>query len=487
MARPSVLQHISDGELASGSRKQDLRASVRARLSRGSSIRYSRTFALVLLDSTLLILARRLAEIYGTPWNPFWNTKENISLIVFVVTLELGLIAARGLYKAGNHRRDYIGIIKALSLGNCLILLTAFLYYPSQLISRSTFILSWLLSVLFVCVGRAVMDYAIKQARHRGVVRHPVFAFCHSEDAEKIAALLEQEEYYRFAGWEDISSIDHGILASTLNQISGMGISEVFVCSRSPIQSPMYLYWMLRNAGITLHFLSVGLDPLFRESEFSTIGGVPCIKFSPPAISGIDFKVKRIFDFCFAIFVLLLGFPIYLLLSVLIKLDSPGPIFYRQTRIGLHSQPIKIWKFRTMVPNADQLQKQLETQNQTKDGILFKIKDDPRITRVGRFLRRYSLDELPQVFNVLFGEMSFVGPRPFPLRDVEKFSERHFIRHEVLPGITGLWQVSGRSDIDNFEDVLRLDIRYIENWSLWLDLKIILKTFKVILRKTGAY
>lgn len=140
-----------------------------------------------------------------------------------------------------------------------------------------------------------------------------------------------------------------------------------------------------------------------------------------------------------------------------------------------------------MVQNAAELQKQLEAQNQNKDGILFKIKDDPRITRVGKFLRQYSLDELPQVFNVLFGEMSFVSPRPLPTRDVEKFAEHHFIRHEVLPGIIGLWQVSGRSDIDNFEDVFRLDTRYIENWSLWLDLQIIFRTVQVMLQKAGAY
>jgi exopolysaccharide biosynthesis polyprenyl glycosylphosphotransferase len=249
----------------------------------------------------------------------------------------------------------------------------------------------------------------------------------------------------------------------------------------------MYLYWVLRNAGITLYFLSIGLEPLFRESEFSTVGGVPCIRFAPPAISGIDFKLKRMVDFCFAVLLILLASPIYLTIALLIKLDSPGPIFYRQTRIGLHNRPFKVWKFRTMVQNAAELQKQLEAQNQTKDGILFKIKDDPRITRVGRFLRQYSLDELPQVFNVLVGEMSFVGPRPLPSRDVEKFSTHHFIRHEVLPGITGLWQVSGRSDIDNFEDVLRLDIRYIENWSLWMDLRIVLKTVQVMLRKAGAY
>ncbi|NJN87243.1 MAG: exopolysaccharide biosynthesis protein [Leptolyngbyaceae cyanobacterium SL_7_1] len=174
-------------------------------------------------------------------------------------------------------------------------------------------------------------------------------------------------------------------------------------------------------------------------------------------------------------------------IAVLIKLDSPGPVFYRQTRVGLHSNSFKVWKFRSMVVNAAELQKRLEAMNETKDGILFKIKDDPRVTRVGKFIRRYSLDELPQIFNVLLGEMSLVGPRPLPLRDVEKFSKRHFIRQEVLPGITGLWQVSGRSDIDDFEHVLNLDVHYIENWSLWLDLKIILQTFQVVLRKTGAY
>lgn len=176
-----------------------------------------------------------------------------------------------------------------------------------------------------------------------------------------------------------------------------------------------------------------------------------------------------------------------MLIAILIKLDSPGPVFFRQERIGLHSRKFKIWKFRTMVTNAEKLQATLEAKNEIKDGVLFKMKDDPRITRVGKFLRRYSLDELPQLFNVFLGEMSLVGPRPLPMRDVEKFKTKHFIRQEVLPGITGLWQVSGRSDIDNFEDAVKLDLAYIENWSVWLDLKILLQTVNVVLHKTGAY
>jgi len=140
-----------------------------------------------------------------------------------------------------------------------------------------------------------------------------------------------------------------------------------------------------------------------------------------------------------------------------------------------------------MVTDAEKVLASIEDKNEMKDGVFFKMKNDPRVTKVGRFLRKYSLDELPQLFNVLTGDMSLIGPRPLPMRDVEKFQTKHFIRQEVLPGITGLWQVSGRSDIDNFEDVMKLDMSYIENWSILLDLIIFVKTFKAILQKSGAY
>ena len=229
------------------------------------------------------------------------------------------------------------------------------------------------------------------------------------------------------------------------------------------------------------------LKPIHREIKSHRIGGMNCLSFYCPIITGKDFWTKRILDFCFAAVFLLLFSPIYAVIAVAIKLDSPGPIFYRQTRIGLRGKQFQVWKFRTMRTDAEKLQKELETLNEVKDGIIFKIKDDPRITKIGKFLRRYSLDELPQFFNILVGEMSLVGPRPLPTRDVEKFSERHFLRQEVLPGVTGLWQVSGRSDIVDFEQVMNLDLNYIENWSLWLDFEILLRTVEVVLKKEGAY
>lgn len=224
-----------------------------------------------------------------------------------------------------------------------------------------------------------------------------------------------------------------------------------------------------------------------QSSQMLMVAGLPALRFHPPLITGTNFWVKRCFDFIGASFVLLLISPLLIGIALWIKLSSAGPILFQQTRIGLHGRPFKVWKFRTMVSNAEQLIKDLEAQNQSNDGVLFKLKEDPRVTSAGRFLRQYSLDELPQLFNVLFGQMSLVGPRPFATRDVEKLSPHHADRHIVLPGITGLWQVSGRSDAMDIDHVVRLDVSYIQHWSLWLDFKILLKTVLVVLRKDGAY
>jgi exopolysaccharide biosynthesis polyprenyl glycosylphosphotransferase len=307
------------------------------------------------------------------------------------------------------------------------------------------------------------------------------------EENEKATKILESQDCYKNIKCVDTSVLDKSNVRVLIEACYFLGISEVFVSSWSSVKDRMFLYWSLRNAGITLRILCIELGAFYRKSEISMLGGVPSIKFSPPLITGSDFWVKRGFDFVVSVSLIILLSPLLIAIALIIKLDSPGPIVYKQQRVGLNDKRFKALKFRTMVINADKLQKELEARNETNDGVLFKMKNDPRITKVGVFLRRYSLDELPQLFNVLFGEMSLVGPRPLPVRDVEKFSEHHFIRHKVLPGITGLWQVSGRSDILDFEQVVRLDTFYIENWSLLLDVQILLRTVLVILQKKGAY
>ena len=181
----------------------------------------------------------------------------------------------------------------------------------------------------------------------------------------------------------------------------------------------------------------------------------------------------------------MIGLPLWLLIAAAIKLTSPGPVFYRDRRVGLQEHEFPMFKFRTMVEGAAGKQAALEASNEA-DGPLFKIKNDPRVTRVGAILRGLSLDEVPQVLNVLRGEMSLVGPRPLPLRDYVQLEEWHRRRYLVLPGMTGLWQVSGRISL-SFDELVRLDFYYIENWSIWLDITILLKTIPAVLARRGAY
>jgi exopolysaccharide biosynthesis polyprenyl glycosylphosphotransferase len=195
---------------------------------------------------------------------------------------------------------------------------------------------------------------------------------------------------------------------------------------------------------------------------------------------------KRLLDICSSAMLLLALVPIFGIVALGIKLDSPGPVFFRQERVGLNKRRFRLFKFRTMVDGAEHQQQMLESSNEA-EGPVFKIKDDPRITCIGRFLRRYSIDELPQLFNVLRGEMSLVGPRPLAMRDAARIEAQwHKRRFSVKPGITCLWQVNGRSDV-SFNDWVRMDLEYIDRWSLGLDMKILMKTIPVVLKGSGAY
>jgi exopolysaccharide biosynthesis polyprenyl glycosylphosphotransferase len=464
----------------------DLRSSSLTRFRRGITVKWLRVILLVLSDLGSITLAWWLASLWGTPMSSPWHISQDQKLLPLILAVVVGILGARGLYKSGDRRRDYLGLIKSVSLAEILLLLIAFLYEPDRAISRSTFLLSWLLTIAFTATGRFVLDHSTRLLRQHGAVRYPVFLISESENQQRHAQLIEQEGYYTISNIADATALDRANRQQTFEQLRELGIVETFV-SWPAIHRRLYLCWHFQRAGITLRILPTDWESFFPRSEFQMLGQVPSPMIKAPMILGSDYWIKRCLDFCFAVVLFIVLLPVYIGLSILIKLDSEGPIFFRQTRIGLHGRRFKVWKFRTMVVNADKLQAELEARNEMSDGILFKMKDDPRITGIGGFLRRYSLDELPQLFNILIGEMSFVGPRPFPVRDVERFEERHFIRQEVLPGITGLWQVSGRSNIESFEEAVGLDISYIANWSLWLDLEILFRTVKVVLKRQGAY
>ncbi len=195
--------------------------------------------------------------------------------------------------------------------------------------------------------------------------------------------------------------------------------------------------------------------------------------------------LKRTLDVVLSLTGFILVIPIIMLAACAIKLDSPGPIFFTQVRVGKNGRPFKMYKLRSMVLNAQEQRGPLEEHNET-EGIIFKIKADPRVTRVGKIIRKYSIDELPQILNVLKGDMSLVGPRPLPLENVQKFEKHHFNWFKVPPGITGAWQTHGRSDLNNFEDIYNLERHYIETWSLGKDFIYLFRTIGVVLSGKGA-
>ena len=216
-------------------------------------------------------------------------------------------------------------------------------------------------------------------------------------------------------------------------------------------------------------------------------GSYGFIQVGTPSLKAPQTFAKRCVDVLGASAALVLMAPLCALIALAIRLDSPGPIFFRQERVGLGGRRFRMVKFRTMHVGADAEKATLAHLNATGDRRLFKIPNDPRISRVGRVLRRWSLDELPQFVNVILGHMSLVGPRPFFEDDLAEYEHHHFRRLGAKPGITGLWQVSGRSSVTDFEEVVRMDTEYIDRWSLWLDFKILLLTLPTVLRRTGAF
>jgi exopolysaccharide biosynthesis polyprenyl glycosylphosphotransferase len=237
--------------------------------------------------------------------------------------------------------------------------------------------------------------------------------------------------------------------------------------------------------GVEVRIAPKATELLTQRVEFVPGQGIPLFELRPPAFVGMDWVVKRGFDLLVSALVLAIGLPLWLGIAAAVKLSSRGPVFYRDRRVGLGEREFGMLKFRTMHAEAARQQAELEASNEA-DGPLFKIREDPRVTGVGAVLRRFSLDEIPQLWNVLRGEMSLVGPRPLPLRDFERLEAWHRKRYLVLPGVTGLWQISGRSSL-GFDDLVRLDFFYLENWSIWLDVSILAKTVPAVLGGRGAY
>jgi len=272
-------------------------------------------------------------------------------------------------------------------------------------------------------------------------------------------------------------------IAATLDQHR---VDEVIIAdAQFPEDELLELVDSAHERGVRVRIAPSTMEVLVHHAEFVAGQSVPLFELRPPVFEGLDFVLKRSFDLTLATLSLIVLSPLLALIALAVKVGSRGPVLYRSMRPGMGGVPFACLKFRTMVAGADSAQPLLEERNEAS-GALFKMRYDPRLTRVGRALRRFSLDELPQLVNVLRGDMSLVGPRPLPQRDFDQLEDWHKKRYMVMPGMTGLWQVSGRAELD-FDDLVRLDFLYLERWSVFLDLTILVKTLPAVIWGRGAF
>jgi exopolysaccharide biosynthesis polyprenyl glycosylphosphotransferase len=296
---------------------------------------------------------------------------------------------------------------------------------------------------------------------------------------------------YRVVGYVAAGDENDGRFLGTLEELPALiaahEVEAVVVCAELPVT---------RISNVIEDCLHSGCQILYPARAVRVYGVRPTLvwhydqpffELGSPVLKARALISKRIVDLIVSLVLLVLLSPVYIAIAIAVALDSPGSPFFFQERAGLGGKRFRMIKFRTMRVGADAEKAELAHLNQTGDVRLFKIPDDPRVTRLGSFLRRWSLDELPQLFNVLVGEMSLIGPRPFFESDFEAYEDHHFRRLDAKPGITGLWQVSGRSEMLDFEDVIYLDRQYIEQWSFWLDVSILFRTIPAVLRRTGAF
>jgi len=345
-------------------------------------------------------------------------------------------------------------------------------------------------AIVYVSLLRFVFDRASGALLHAAGYRRRAVLVGSGSQIDAVAHALRDSSSIEAFGFVSLTPRvsdgmrDFGSLESLDRHLDS--IDEVLIADPAfPQEQAVELVDRCHRRGISVRVAPSTMEILMDRVEFVPGQSLPLFELKPPVFEGLDFIVKRTFDTVCAALLLVFLSPLLVAIAVAVKLGSHGPVLFHSMRPGIGGQPFACLKFRTMREGAEAFQERLEMHNEV-GGALFKMREDPRVTRVGGFLRRYSLDELPQLLNVLKGEMSLVGPRPLPQRDYERLEDWHRKRYLVLPGVTGLWQVSGRSELD-FDELVRLDFLYLERWSVFLDLTILLKTIPAVIRSKGAW
>lgn len=409
-----------------------------------------------------------------------------LRVLVIVSLLWLAIFKLVGLYdekKSAILLDELATLFLAISASTLVLLSMLFLYHEFWF-SRLVIVNAWFVALILLSGERVLVYWAAGVLRARGWNTTNVLLLGGGEMAGVIAQKIARDKNlgYRIAAAYGNEVRIEQIKAA----IQTESIREIIIAS-SEIPAPKVMDIVMECERFEVEFKIVPgiLELIASRLDVDELGGIPLLTVSEIALKGFKAFIKRTFDVIFSLAGIVVLSPLFLIFAGLIKITSPGAVFFMQERVGKDGEKFKMFKFRSMIKEAEQLFPQLKPLSEV-DGHLFKIKNDPRITALGRFMRRYSIDELPQIFNVWLGQMSLVGPRPPLPREVAEYSSWHRKRLRVRPGITGPWQVAGRSLLP-FEEMVRLDVYYIENWSLWMDIKILLRTIPVALLGTGAY
>ena len=444
--------------------------------------------SLVVLDTGGLALGIYLAlvlrsVVYGDPvlWSLLWRFEVD-EWLPFLVPITLLVFWRAGLYATRERRAGLGRVASSLVLVAAIVLAfgygTGYDFNTTGLIPTAV-----VLSAVTIGLLRAAYDSSSVELQRLLRARRRALLLGGHESSANLRRMLSGSR--AGVGYEFVDARLAGE-TSIAERLALLRPDEVILAEGDYDEAEtLEIVEAAHRAGVKVRIAPKTTELLIERGEYVPGQGMPLFELRPPVLAGADWALKRSFDLVVSGLVLLVGLPVWLLIAAAIKLDSRGPVLYRDRRIGVGEREFGMLKFRTMIRDAEARQVELEERNEAA-GALFKIRRDPRVTRLGRILRRLSIDELPQLLNVLLGQMSLVGPRPLPVRDYAKLEAWHRKRYLVLPGITGLWQISGRSTL-TFDDLVRLDFYYIENWSIWLDISILIKTPLAIVSGRGAY
>jgi exopolysaccharide biosynthesis polyprenyl glycosylphosphotransferase len=423
------------------------------------------------------------------------------SLVTFLVPLWIFIFAGMGLYARQNllgGTREYSLVFNATAIGMSAVIAFGFLQ-PDFLLARGWLLLAWILTFLLTALARFSARRVVYALRHSGFFLTPAIIVGANDEG---LSLADQLLRWKRSGLDLIGFVDNqepqgtnifenlynlGTLDTLKNVIDTYGIKEIIVSSSAFTRDEVLAIFKQHGISDEVNLnMSSGLYEIITTGlQLREMAGVPLVKVNKVRLTGVDLVLKLILDYVLSTAAIVFASPLFLLLAVAIKLDSPGPIIHRRRVMGVNGKMFDAFKFRTMYVNGDEILNQ-NPELKAELEANHKLKVDPRITRVGALLRKTSLDELPQFFNVWRNEMSVVGPRMISPEEMQMYNQWGINLLTVKPGITGLWQVSGRSDV-SYDERVRLDMQYIRNWNIWLDVQLLIETIPAVLRQRGAY